>query len=707
MTATTTLITESPRFEEGPIPHLAEAGLSDVGDCPVRIGQVLAGCYSLEVLLGRGGYGWVFSAIDIAPATPERVAIKILRPDRLEGDNGIRRFITRELALLRRVQERASTPNVVQALRDEIVSHEGIWFLVMEYIEGPTLSEEIAYTVAMDIERVRTVALRIACGLEAIHACEGVHRDLKPSNIRLRAGIDPVILDLGIAKALWDTQEITATGHAPMTPKYAAPEQLDGGDVGPAADIYALGLILYEMLVGHVPLLRPTTVGTIAARMTSDGPDPRTVRQSISKDLAELTMCCLMRDPTQRPTAIEVVAAIVDPPRRSRRQILPASAVILTALVCSAILARDCEPDLARAEIKNVWQNMPPLPLDPEVVTDVPRSSSVVDTPLSRLTVAGKIAGVGARHWGYAVTVDGYLWQWGGINDSRPFSKVPQQIEKITDATYVALGGSFHIILNRNGLVSLGVELGVGEKLQLKNVTAVAAGDRHVIAIVGYDEVWISDLCDTRELPKHWEPNLSSVRGIEFRRVPGLKNIVDVAAYGERFVARTSEGAVLQWGLDETAEGGARVLDEPIDIPLPGKAVAVATGAYHSLALLEDESLWGWGDNSLYQLGVNQNERLFSTPRKIRERVHKIAAAAVVSMIVDDRGYVWASGNGAKETNLGGRAITRTSFKRFLDVKDIEAIATNGEYCLGVGVNGEVWQWGWNTRADGAVAPSP
>ena len=221
--------------------------------CPVGPGDTLSSRYTLEHLVGEGTFGWVFSAVDVLESPPRRVAIKLLRQRYSTQDEVVRRFERRELALLLRVQELAPTPHVVRAQEPRVLVHEGHPYLVLEFIEGPSLREAMD-TRPLTGADVQRWGVELARGLAAIHSAGGVHRDLKPTNIRLRGGTQPVIVDLGINRALWDTQEFTGTGQSLMTPRYASPEQGLRLDVGPESDVYSLGLILYELLTGDVPL---------------------------------------------------------------------------------------------------------------------------------------------------------------------------------------------------------------------------------------------------------------------------------------------------------------------------------------------------------------------------------------------------------------------------------------------------------------------
>ncbi|KYG02880.1 hypothetical protein BE21_54050 [Sorangium cellulosum] len=187
-------------------------------------------------------------------------------------------------------------PNVVRPLLPEVITHRGVHVLVLEFIDGPSLGDVLAGNKALGPAQARRIGAGIARGLSAIHAAGEVHRDLKPTNIRLRAGHEPVILDLGIARATQEHEAPRSTRRAWMTPRYAAPEQLAGDDARPASDVYALGVILCEMFTGRLPA------------------DPVAPRRALPGDIACLVRRCLAQRPALRPTAAEVEAALSTTP---------------------------------------------------------------------------------------------------------------------------------------------------------------------------------------------------------------------------------------------------------------------------------------------------------------------------------------------------------------------------------------------------------
>jgi serine/threonine-protein kinase len=287
--------------------------------CPIGAGSVLDKRYHVEHLVGEGTFGWVFSALDIQGTPSRRVAIKVLRPRYATQEEGLRRFERRELVLLQRVQEFNSTPHVVRVLESRVLMHDEKYpYLVLEFIDGPSLRDFMEEQHPIDAAVIQRLGAGIARGLAAIHASGGVHRDLKPANIRLRGGVEPVIVDLGINRALWDTHDVTEMGQAPMTPRYASPEQLSRLEAGPASDVYSLGLILYEMMTGDVP-----RVGENLKERLDSGRDERLVtlhtpRKPRPRHLRAWVLRCLSQNPMRRPRASDVASALSREPEDLR-----------------------------------------------------------------------------------------------------------------------------------------------------------------------------------------------------------------------------------------------------------------------------------------------------------------------------------------------------------------------------------------------------
>ena len=208
------------------------------------------GPYRLLRLLGEGGMGRVFLAERADGQFRQQVALKLMRPGFISGE--VNERFRRERELLARLAH----PNIAQ-LHDGGLSADRSPYFTLEYVEGEPI---VAWCDArkLSIEGRLALLLKVCDAVQYAHRNLIVHRDLKPSNILVTADGEPKLLDFGIAKAL-DTQNdrgLTGTQSQPMTREYAAPEQVLGEPITTATDVYALGVLLYELLSGHVPYAR-------------------------------------------------------------------------------------------------------------------------------------------------------------------------------------------------------------------------------------------------------------------------------------------------------------------------------------------------------------------------------------------------------------------------------------------------------------------
>lgn len=284
------------------------SGAAPADEALLGAGEVLGGRYEVEAPIGSGAFGCVYRGRD--RRSGRAAAIKVLRPVRAASAEALRRVESRELGLLARVRAGGGSAHVVGLLEPALQWHGALPFFLLELVDGPSLRERLGAEGPLAPEEAARIGLGMARGLAAIHAAGGVHRDLKPSNVRLRGGREPVLVDLGIARALWETQVLTRPGASPMTMRYAAPEQLAGRAALPAADVYALGLCLHEMLTGEVPLAGETAARTRALREGAAAPDPRARRREVPEALAALVRRCLDAEPARRPSARGVAEAL-------------------------------------------------------------------------------------------------------------------------------------------------------------------------------------------------------------------------------------------------------------------------------------------------------------------------------------------------------------------------------------------------------------
>ncbi len=268
----------------------------------LSVGQLIAERYRIEALLGEGGMGAVYRAEHIH--MKKTVALKVLHRHMTSHTEAVRRF-EREAVVAARVEH----PNVALAT-DFGQLPDGAFYMVLEYVDGVALSDLIAREGALSPERAVRIAWQIAEALQAAHGAEVVHRDLKPDNVMLvqrgeQADIVKV-LDFGIAKLRGERTQLTQLGSVFGTPQYMAPEQAAGREVDQRADLYALGLILHEMLTGY-PAFDGDDLMSILAQQMTQPPPP--LPSSVPEPLARIVAALLVKDPAQRlGSAAELLA---------------------------------------------------------------------------------------------------------------------------------------------------------------------------------------------------------------------------------------------------------------------------------------------------------------------------------------------------------------------------------------------------------------
>ena len=276
---------------------------------PSRIGTVLSGAYQVERLIGEGGMGQVFAAIH--RPSGQRVAIKILRARFLRDRGIIDRFLREAQAVTMCVHA-----HVVQLL-DTGYADDGLPFMVLTYLEGETLID-LLYRKGRfkELEAVQLLTPIIAA-LEATHRAGVVHRDLKPDNVYLARNLGPaqypVLMDYGIAGLLSDPNDGLTWNNGSLlvgTPAYMAPEQAAGtGTVGPRADIYSMGVLLYELLTGSSPFQRESEQATLDAILQEAVRSPSKIVPSISPAMEAVILCAMGRSPEHRFLSMNVFGA--------------------------------------------------------------------------------------------------------------------------------------------------------------------------------------------------------------------------------------------------------------------------------------------------------------------------------------------------------------------------------------------------------------
>jgi serine/threonine protein kinase len=266
-------------------------------------GRVLDEKYRLDERLGEGGMGTVYRATHLLIDRP--VAVKVLHPRFVEDEAAQERF-RREARAAGRLQH----TNAV-TVTDFGRTADGFVYIVMELLEGRNLREMLAFESPMESRRAVALMLQVAAAVEAAHESGVIHRDLKPANIFIvqPKNAPPVVkvLDFGIAKLAADTVDeseqnaLTQTGVMIGTPRYMSPEQCDGAHLTPAADVYSLGIILYEMLTGKTPFTGPSPLA-VALQHSSKLPQlPTELNAHIPLELERVVLHALEKKPSNRP----------------------------------------------------------------------------------------------------------------------------------------------------------------------------------------------------------------------------------------------------------------------------------------------------------------------------------------------------------------------------------------------------------------------
>jgi serine/threonine protein kinase len=299
-----------PRVSSTPPPAPSAGGAASDED-PL-LGSVLLDRVRIDRPIARGGMGKVYYGMQVSMKRP--CAIKVLDP-RLAGGGDVNEF-TRRFLLEASTAAKLTHPNVV-TIFDYGETSDGQCFIAMEYLEGRTLSEELKRNGKLSAERAVHVTRQVARALREAHALGVVHRDMKPGNVFLLKRDDDddfaKVLDFGLVKETTpnEVQDQTQVGQIMGSPRYMAPEQVQGKAVDGRTDIYSVGVMFYAMLAGRPPFDKATDLATMMAQV-SDAPPPI---QSVAPDamlppgLEAIVMKCLAKNPDERFASMEELIA--------------------------------------------------------------------------------------------------------------------------------------------------------------------------------------------------------------------------------------------------------------------------------------------------------------------------------------------------------------------------------------------------------------
>jgi serine/threonine protein kinase/tetratricopeptide (TPR) repeat protein len=320
-------------------------------------GDLIADRFRITRFIARGGMGEVYEAEDIE--LRERVALKSIRTELLNDGKSLDRF-KREVHLSRKVTH----PNVCRIF--DLFRHSpsgagsgrnSVTFVAMELLEGETLADFLRRQPRLSVMDAQPIAMQMAAGLGAAHAAGVLHRDFKPGNVLLvpgSKGVRAVITDFGLA--LRSNQDVslgasvTGPGEVLGTPAYMSPEQVEGKDLGPASDVYSLGLVFYQMLTGTRAFEDATPLSMAVRRVKENPASPRTLVPDIDRKWESVILKCLERDPRNRfQNGDEVVEALRSNGNQQRTRIsrsswLWAIALVLTIAAAAILILKAHRP---------------------------------------------------------------------------------------------------------------------------------------------------------------------------------------------------------------------------------------------------------------------------------------------------------------------------------------------------------------------------
>lgn len=256
-----------------------------------RLQAALGDAYAVEGRLGAGGFAVVYLVRDVN--LKRKLAVKVLSPDVISSHSVLERF-RREAETVAQLSHPHIVPLHFIGQKDDLI------YLVMQCIEGGSLAEKLAREKQLSIEDAARIFQEIASALAHAHKRGVVHRDIKPQNVLLDAESGrALVTDFGIARTA-EGGSLTATGMVVGTPAYLSPEQVTGEPSDHRADIYALGVMMYEMLAGQPPFTGATPTAVLMKRLGGPPPPLQSVRADIPAPLADVVDACLATDPNER-----------------------------------------------------------------------------------------------------------------------------------------------------------------------------------------------------------------------------------------------------------------------------------------------------------------------------------------------------------------------------------------------------------------------
>ncbi|KPI26337.1 serine/threonine-protein kinase [Streptomyces sp. NPDC086989] len=389
--------------------------------------RIIGERYRLASILGQGGMGQVWTAYD--QRLDRRVAVKLLRPDKVAGPGSVADELRRRFVRECRVTAQVDHPGLVTV--HDAGSDGDELFLVMGHVEGTDLADHLAQHDPYPWQWAVAVVAQLCGVLSAVHAVPIVHRDLKPRNVMVRPDGTVLVLDLGVASVMdTDTTRLTSTGTPIGSPAYMAPEQAMGGAVGPSTDLYALGVLLYELLSGNVPFAGSTALGVLHRHLYEPPVPVRRLRPEVPHQLEAVLLHLLAKDPQERPASAQQVYEALVP-------LLPKDGTPKGALDPTRPFLRPHAPWPDRATTVPPQPTAPPTPAKPDIPAAVDEARSLLDQ--GRLTQAVDILGgilpaAAAEHGEHSPVVRSLRKQYAAtLMDDGQYRRALPELRRLAD----------------------------------------------------------------------------------------------------------------------------------------------------------------------------------------------------------------------------------------------------------------------------------
>lgn len=668
-------------------------------------GQVIGARYVVERVLEHEPWGWLAAATERGERR-RRVVLKLFVPDPAQAVADVRELAEQELGVLVRASSRWGAAHVAAPAETELRAHEGLPLIVLSLVPGASLAERIAGAAPLAEDAALRVGAGVARGLAAIHAAGGYHGALSPEGIVLRGALDPVLRDIGLVKAARALRACgqagaagrDAPGEAPgIDARHAAPEQLAGEQVLPASDVYTLGLIVYTLLTGRVPLCGRSAAETRSIRAHLAPPAPRVEGRPVGGRAAELVLRCLERDPERRPSAAEVARALAG--KRRAWAVAPTGRAAAVAFTGGAALAA-----IATGAALVAGAAAPPKPRSASAAAVV-SSAAALDEAVRREMLArllgarrreipaGTTAGPDAAATSIALPErsrrfrDGAQEGRAGVEQARGVEHTgatitlphpPQKLAGIGPVKAFA-SGRVAVVVTADGRTlawdaDAGVRMRAGRppsNLGTLDVRALAGGSQFPL-LVGRDG-------SVKTWERAGEPALS---------IAGLSGVTGAAAGPGHVVVRHADGRVSV--VPRVPE--YRPSPDPVKVEGLSGVVAVAAGPSGASAALEDDGeIWRWsvttrGSGLLASPGVWADIGRLARVEPLKDAV-SVAIRGGGELLALDRG-------GAVFSLLDG------GWKRVEGLPAVTALSAYSDAAAAVDRRGAVWIWGQIGRGD-------